>query len=199
MPSSRHGACLTIAEMPCSGVGCASAQPSLPASGAKPGGQGRPVRAERSDPRSGALYGRAKRSYLRPERVHVLEDPKERGSAATARTSGAAAPSQHPRKQHKRRFLLAPRCSKWWISAAASIKPSVRWSLEDSQCRRTIGRRTSRRTGCFSLPNRGFAGDSWVQGPWERRLSKVESRVGFASVALDVRSTRYVALPGRWP
>ena len=100
--------------MPCSGVGCgSSAQPSLPASGVKPGGQGRPVRAERSEPRSGALYGRAKRSCLRPERVHVLEDPKELGSAATARTSGAAAPSHHPRKQHKRRFLLAPRCSEW--------------------------------------------------------------------------------------
>jgi hypothetical protein len=190
---------LTIAEMPCSGVGCASAQPSLPASGVKPGGQGRPVRAERSEPRSGALYGRAKRSCLRPERVHVLEDPKELGSAATARTSGAAAPSHHPRKQHKRRFLLAPRCSEWVDLSSCvdqALGPLVAGRFA---CRRTIGRRTSRRTGCFSLPNRGFAGDSWVQGPWERRLSKVESRVGFASVALDVRSTRYAALPGRRP
>jgi len=36
-------------------LGCASAQPSLAASGVKPGGQRRPVRAERSEPRSGAF------------------------------------------------------------------------------------------------------------------------------------------------
>ena len=44
-----------------------------PISAAQPGGQGRPARAERSEPRSGALDGPAKRSYPpsnhRPARV----------------------------------------------------------------------------------------------------------------------------------
>jgi hypothetical protein len=37
-----------------------------PISEAQPGGQGRPARAERSEPRSGALDGPAKRSYTTP-------------------------------------------------------------------------------------------------------------------------------------
>ena len=41
--------------------------PSLQSSEAEPGGQGRPDRAERSDPRSGVLDGRAQRSYIAPE------------------------------------------------------------------------------------------------------------------------------------
>ncbi len=54
-----------------------------------PGGQGQPVRAERSEPRSGALDGRAKRSYLRLERVHGVEGPG--GRADPVATRGPAA------------------------------------------------------------------------------------------------------------
>ena len=64
-------------EMPCSCAGLrVPRNPSLPSSEAEPGGQGRPDRAERSEPRSGALDGRAERSYpgrrrLSGRRVHL--------------------------------------------------------------------------------------------------------------------------------
>ena len=51
-------------EMPCSCAGLrVPRNPSLTLSEAEPGGQGRPDRAERSEPRSGALDRRAERSY----------------------------------------------------------------------------------------------------------------------------------------
>ena len=70
-----------------------------------PGGQGQPVRAERSEPRSGALDGRAKRSYLRLDRVHVIEGPGRGADPVATRDVAAGGRLRHPRKQHKRRFL----------------------------------------------------------------------------------------------
>jgi hypothetical protein len=185
--------------MPCSGVGCRPRNRHCQPAGRGPavkGGPSGPSAASRAaapftDGRSAATCVPNACTFSRTRKNADLQ--QRRGHPALRRllsTRGNSTSADFC-------WLLAVLSG--WISAAASIKPSVRWSLEDSQCRRTIGRRTSRRTGCFSLPNRGFAGDSWVQGPWERRLSKVESRVGFASVALDVRSTRYAALPGRRP
>ena len=70
-----------------------------------PGGQGQPVRAERSEPRSGALDGRAKRSYLRLDRVHVVEGPGRRADPVATRDLAAGGRLRHPRKQHKRPFM----------------------------------------------------------------------------------------------
>ena len=77
-------------EMPCSCAGLrVPRNPSLPSSEAEPGGQGRPDRAERSEPRSGALDGRAERSYpgrrrLSGRRVHLRSSTESLSKRWTA-------------------------------------------------------------------------------------------------------------------
>ena len=181
---------------PCSAWGCATAQPSLPVCAAQAASQGRPVRVERSEPRSGALDGPTSGATRVPVPAHALRATRQPESPATAGIRRALERSPHPRKQHKR--------PKWanLLSTGRSRRPHdcgvtyLRESGPRSESRVRVngsGRRSGRVAQMVTSPVRSARSERQTRsGSARSRTARHSSRRGY--IARTVSGRRRASL-----
>ena len=152
----------------------------------------RPVRVERSEPRSGALDGPTSGATRVPVPAHALRAARQPESPATAGIRRALERSPHPRKQHKR--------PKWAnsLSTGRSRRPHdcgvtyLRESGPRSESRVRVngsGRRSGRVAQIVTSPVRSARSERQTRsGSARSRTARHSSRRGYIARTVSGRS-----------